>query len=418
MTPASRQDQSTGTAASGGRRHAARLPVQPIPVPRSQTDAGPDSAARRRATWLELFFDLVFVLAVSQLGAVLRADLSPDGFLRFAVLFVPVCWVWIGYSYYADLFDPGDAPNALPYRLVMLLAMLDSIVLAIALRDATTPGGSARFALVYAALRLLLVALYAYAAWSVPAARDLALRHVVGFGAGAAIWLASLAVPLPARFVVWAIGLAVEIAAPIWAYLTTPVVPAQRSHMPERLGLFTLIVLGEAIVVVGAGVAATEWAWRSMLTAALGFAIAACVWQLYFERFDEDAFSRAAASGSRRVIAIAFVYGYGHFFVYAGITAASVGIELAIGEAGLPALATAGRAALCGGLATTLAGVTAIQIAASPTLPDADRIARLVALALVVAFGLAGAFVAPPLLVGALAVTLAALIGWEAVGAR
>jgi low temperature requirement protein LtrA len=85
------------------------LPVRPLPFPRSPHDGGTDSAPRRRATWLELFFDLVFVLAASQLGAVLRADLSPGGFLRFAVLFVPVCWVWIGYSYFADLFDPGDA---------------------------------------------------------------------------------------------------------------------------------------------------------------------------------------------------------------------------------------------------------------------------------------------------------------------
>jgi low temperature requirement protein LtrA len=358
------------------------------------------------------------VLAVSQLGTVLRADLSLDGFLRFALLFVPVCWVWIGYSYYADLFDPGDAPNALPYRLIVLLAMLDSIVLAIALRDATTAAGSARFALVYAALRLLLVALYAYAAWSVPVARDLALRHVVGFGAGAAIWLASLAVPPPPRFAIWAVGLAVEIAAPVWGYLTTPVVPAQRSHMPERLGLFTLIVLGEAIVVVGAGVAATEWAWRSMATAALGFAIAAAFWQLYFGRFDEEAFNRAAASGSRRAIAIAFVYGYAHFVVYAGITAASVGIELAIGAAGLPALPAAGRAALCGGLAAALAGVTAIQIASSPSLPNDVRAARLVALAIVVALGFVGGILAPPLLVGALAITLVALIAWEATASQ
>ena len=112
----------------------------------------------RRATWLELFFDLVFVLAIAELAHLLHDDPSPGGFLRFAFLFVPVWWAWSGFTYYADLFDV-DGPA---YRVAMLAAMLASIALALNVRDAFA-GGSADFAATYLGLRALLVGLYAWA---------------------------------------------------------------------------------------------------------------------------------------------------------------------------------------------------------------------------------------------------------------
>ncbi len=133
--------------------------------------------------------------------------------------------------------------------------------------------------------------------------------------------------------------------------------------MPERFGLFALIVLGDAIVVVGSGVGETGWAWPSLLTAALGFAIAFCLWWLYFGRIDEEAISRAAASASGhwRVIALSFAYGYGHLLIYAGITAAGVGIAFAIEGGEGAAQETGARAALCGGLAVALLGMAISQ---------------------------------------------------------
>jgi low temperature requirement protein LtrA len=394
------------------RKHGNAQGRQRALVPLNTSMSEQAFVMRRHATWLELFFDLVFVLAVAQLGRLLSANPTAGGFLLFALLFVPVWWVWTGFSCYGDLFDPGDGPGGLPYRLVMFLAMLDSLVLAVTLHSADTASGSALFALTYAALRLLLVALYGEAAWRMPHVRDFAMRYIIGFTAGALIWLVSIAVPPPARYAVWAIALLIELGTPVWAYLTTSTMPVQRSHMPERFGLFTLIVLGGAIVVVGSGVAETGWVCPAVLTATLGFAIAVCVWWLYFARIDEEAFDRAAASGQWRPIAVSFVYGYGHLLIYAGITAASVGIEFAIADAA-PTLAGGAPAALCGGLAAALVGITAVQIAAVPTLPGPIQIARFVAVVVLLTLGLTGSAMTPLLLVGLIAALCVALLWWE-----
>jgi low temperature requirement protein LtrA len=242
----------------------------------------------------------------------------------------------------------------------------------------------------------------------------------VGFGAGAMIWLLSLAVPPPTRYAVWTVALAIELATPIWAYLTTTAILVQHSHMPERFGLFALIVLGDAVVVVGSGVSETGWAWPSLLTATLGFAIAFCLWWLYFGRFDEEAISRAAASASGhwRVIALSFAYGYGHLLIYAGITAAGVGIDFAIEGSGETALAVGARAALCGGLAVALSGMTISQTGTTPALPRRARDARLAAVAVLALLGLVGGAVPSPLLVALIAALCALLVWREAVPIR
>jgi low temperature requirement protein LtrA len=377
-------------------------------------DSPPRLTRERHATWLELFFDLVFVLAVAQLGRLLHASPTPEGFRLYALLFVPVWWVWTGFSYYADLFDSEAGRGAFLYRIVMFFVMLDSIALAVTLLDATTSTGSALFALIYAALRLLLVLLYGIAAWQAPQARDFALRHAVGFGAGAMIWLLSLAVPPPTRYAVWTVALAVELATPIWAYLTTTAIPVQRSHMPERFGLFALIVLGDAIVIVGSGVDKTGWSWPALLTATFGFAIAFCLWWLYFARFDEETISRAAASASGhwRVILHSFAYGYGHLLIYAGITATGVGIAFAIEGGGETALAAGARAALCGGLAVALLGMAISQTTTTPGLPERVLYSRLDAFAVLALLGLVGGLMPSPLLV-ALIAALCVLLVWR-----
>lgn len=231
-----------------------------IPVEsRQATSRGPvlyaSGRGERHATWLELFFDLVFVLAIAELAGYLHDHLTPAGFLGFALLSLPVWLVWSNFSYFADLFDV-EGPL---YRVATLAAMLASIALAVSVHDALD-GGSAGFAAAYAALRVLLIVLYAWAWRRVEETRPLAARQLAGFSAGAAIWSASLLVPEPARYWLWAAGLGVDVATPVLAQLSVLArAPVQRSHLPERFGLFTMVVLGESIVVTGLGVADTRW---------------------------------------------------------------------------------------------------------------------------------------------------------------
>ncbi len=149
----------------------------------------------RHATWLELFFDLVFVLTIAELAHYLHDHLTVGGFLGFAFLFLPVWLVWSNFSYYADLFDV-DSPF---YWVTMLAAMLFSISLAVNVHGALD-GGSTGFAASYVALRVLLVGLYAWAWRYVEETRALAAWHIAGFSAGALIWGVSLLVPEPARY--------------------------------------------------------------------------------------------------------------------------------------------------------------------------------------------------------------------------
>lgn len=190
----------------------------------------------RHATWTELFFDLVFVAAVAQLGAGLHEHLSFGGAAAFVGLFVPVWWAWTGYAYAADLFDADDAL----FRVVLLSAMLSSAALAATI-PAAFAGHSAGFVIAYAVLRADLVVLYAWAWRSDRTLGRLLGPHVVGFGLGTVLWLSSLAVPAPVRYGVWAVALAIELSAGLVAYLRRADVPKHRSHMPERLGQFALI---------------------------------------------------------------------------------------------------------------------------------------------------------------------------------
>lgn len=117
-----------------------------------------EADAHRAASWLELFFDLVFVVAIAQLGAALDHDLSDGGVARFALLFAPVWWSWAGYTMYADRFDTDDVA----FRLLLLAGMLGVAAMAVAI-PAAFAGRSVAFALAYVAVRAALILRYARA---------------------------------------------------------------------------------------------------------------------------------------------------------------------------------------------------------------------------------------------------------------
>lgn len=145
-------------------------------------------------------------------------------------------------------------------RLLAPLAPAERAALAASIGQAAD-GASTMFVIAYVALRLILIGLFARVRPAAPAqVRPFIERYLLGNGAGAVVWLASLAVPEPARYALWVIALGIEIGTPIWAVTTfrgQPYVPRifHPGHIRERYGLFTLIVLGESILAVAAGTA-------------------------------------------------------------------------------------------------------------------------------------------------------------------
>ncbi|MEL6814640.1 MAG: low temperature requirement protein A [Cyanobacteria bacterium J06598_3] len=317
----------------------------------------------RHATWLELFFDLVFVLTMAELAHLLHGHPDWAGLVSFVVLFVPVWWLWIDFSYYADQFDV----NRGLYRLIFLGVMFGIVVLALTIPDALA-AGSANFALVYAALRLVIIGLYMQAWRLVPQSRELTARYATSFSVAFFFWLVSIVVPVPMRFWLWAIALLIEISNGPITYLTIRTVPQQKSHMDERFGLFVIIVLGEAIIAVASGVADTAWQWRNVLTATGGFITAVSLWWMYFERADESTINWALRGGKLALFR-SYVYGYSHVLAFMGIVATGVGIQFAIEAASGAVFSAPMRTALCGGIAVFLAGVTTLQWASPRSLP-------------------------------------------------
>jgi low temperature requirement protein LtrA len=307
----------------------------------------------RHASWLELFFDLVFVLAVAQVAQILAKNSDVAGVLKYAVLFVPIWWTWIGFTFYADRFESDEAA----YRILTFAGMLAVAALSLTLGNAFTPEGDIPLVVTYALVRLVLIALYIRSAYYVPLARSLALQYICGFGGAVLIFYLSLLTEPPVRYYLWAAAVILELATPFLNVRLTRIIPYDFSHIPERFGLFTIIVLGEAVIATATGASAVSWTAAPIAMASIGFAMAACVWWINFDFVEDDAIK------SRSLIP-RFIYLYGHYFIVTSIVALGIGVEHAIKETGdehlhLPTLALIG-----GSIATYLSAITLIQLAA------------------------------------------------------
>jgi low temperature requirement protein LtrA len=333
-----------------------------------------DAHDERHATWTELFFDLVFVVAVAELGALLHDEPTLTGALRCAGLFVPVWWVWICFTVYADRFDTDDAV----FRLAMLAAML-----------------------AYAALRLILFALYERARRAAPEAAALLGRYLRCFSLALAIWLASLAFTGTARYVLWAVAMVVELGTPV----TTPrailqATPLHPSHLPERFGLFTLIVLGETVVTAISETTRIDWTVAAALTAAGAFAAAGCLWWVYFDLLD--------SSQIRRSLVATQVYFNAHLPLVIALTMIGVGAQLAIADASSADAGGPVRGFLLGGAALALVAMVVIELAGEQRASSRATRSRMGAAALLAVVAAVGGGLAPLALVAVLTAVLVA----------
>jgi low temperature requirement protein LtrA len=306
-------------------------------VPLSPRDVGaarhapPASSGDRKVTWLELFFDLVFVAALSQLGGRLAHDYSFHELGRFALLLLVIWWAWHGYVSYATRFDTDDRFE----RMATLLQMLAVIFMAANAEEGLDSVSSAGFAAAYAIMRLILVGRYLRAARR-PGARHVALEHAVGFGAAAVVWLLSSAAPVPARYGLWGAALAIDLGTALVTARHTLGLPPNAAHLPERFGLFTLILLGEAIVAVMKGIQGQpEWSVAAASTALSSVLLVAAVWWAYFEGAGAAAHRHVTCQADCRKLSF---WSSAHLPLYLGIALAGLGAEHAVTGGGWHAL--------------------------------------------------------------------------------
>jgi low temperature requirement protein LtrA len=279
-----------------------------------------DPHKERRVTWMELFFDLIFVAAVAQVGAPLAKDYSWTGLLRYGFLFVLIWWAWSGHTLYSTRFDHDD----LVHRVLILIQCFIAAVMAANAKEGLDSRSSAGFGAAYAGIRIVLVIQYVRAR-RVAETRTLTTRYALGFGAAAAIWIASAFLDAPARYWVWAAALAADFATPWLAARHSIKFPPDANHFPERFGLFTIILLGEFVAAVMRGIESQEyWSFPAAATAFLSMAFAFVLRWWYF-----DVGQCASARHVRtKQEAVRFqIWHYAHLPMFLGIGVAGVGFE-------------------------------------------------------------------------------------------
>ena len=274
-------------------------------------------AGHRQATWAELFFDLIFVVAVAQLAAFLLHNLTWRGVGIYLLAYLPVWLGWVFATIYANRFDTDD----LGQRLITFAQMLAVAAMAASIAEET----GLQFAIAIAVFRLLVALSYARVRAAVPAALPLANRMMSQMLVSAGIWIASTFVHGDLRLAFWAAAILVELAAafvPQWQRLIASV-PLHLRHLPERFGLFVIIVLGETVLAVVVGVAEADWAATAVVFGAIGLTISFSLWWIYFETVTAEAMHHL---GAFRPIGWILA----HAPLVMGITALGVGIEITI----------------------------------------------------------------------------------------
>ena len=273
----------------------------------------------RASTPLELLFDLCFVVGVSQAAGRLHHALSADdighGIGSYLMVFFAIWWAWVNFTWFASAYDNDDVP----YRVTTLVQITGALILAAGVPRAFDDNNFTVVVIGYVVMRLAMVGQWLRVSWSDPVRRVTALRFAVGITIVQIGWVLRSTVSdryLTASFIVLVIA---ELAVPIYGERAAGTT-WHPTHIAERYGLFTLIVLGEAIL---AATTAIQTGFDTggergdlLVLSVSGLVTVFAMWWIYFDRPGEELL-RTARSG--------FFFGYGHYFVFAAAAAVGAG---------------------------------------------------------------------------------------------
>lgn len=285
------------------------------PVLHAPTDHGHGKAV----TWLELFYDLIFVAAIIQLGDFLSEDVSLGGFGLFALHFVPLWLVWSGFTFYENRFNIDDVAH----RLVIIVKMFAVGLMAISSHQAMA-GEPALFALAWTIVQLIIVGLHVRTWLQVPETRAYCRYWGGVFAVGAAATGISIFIPGVWTYALWAVAILAVILSPMAAPARelSNRFPLDQHHLAERYGLLTIIVLGESFVKVLSYLTAPEVEPEYLLKGGFNLALTCCVWWIYF-----DDVAGAKVKEQRGAWVVWFL---AHLPLAASVTAVGVAVKKAV----------------------------------------------------------------------------------------
>jgi low temperature requirement protein LtrA len=321
----------------------------------------------RRVTFLELFYDLVYVVIIAELSHALARNISMAGVGTFVFLFIIVWWAWFNGAMYHDLHGNNDIRT----RVFTFLQMLTVAAMAVFAHNAMGDG-SVGFALSYAAFHLILTWLWSRTGVYDPNHRSLSRPYSRTFLITSLLFIISIVVPAPWRFVLWVLALLVDLSllSLLWTHRNSAIqeeinrVVLISPSAVERFGLFTIIVLGEVIVGVVSGVAQHPHLSGIVGSIAfLGMMIAIGLWWIYFDFVS----GRSPIPGTRERLR----WIYSHLPVTMGITAVGASILNVVEHAG-ESLPGGVRWLLVGAIAVALTSIAFIL--KSLNLPESQRI--------------------------------------------
>ncbi len=289
------------------------------PFLRAETADGQE----RHATWQETFFDLAFVAVIGQFSNLLVRDFTLHGLSISILLFIPMWWVWVGQVYYLSRFDSEDFIQKLTS--LVLIIFVAAMGVAVPRVEA---GNHAPFAICYTCLRIILVFQYLMVGRHVPRAKAMVKIYTSGFSVAALLWLVSAWVPMPWAVLFWATGIIIDFWTPFICSKIALEMPPDPSHVPERFGLFTIIVLGEAVIATVTALGGQKLSLPQISIGIGGLLMAFSVWWIYFEGVG-GAQARVIKSISdvRRTIP----WLYAHLPMQIGIVVMAAGIKIAMG---------------------------------------------------------------------------------------
>ncbi|UOQ57324.1 low temperature requirement protein A [Leucobacter allii] len=276
----------------------------------------------RAASPLELFFDLVFVVAVSQAAQNLHHGISEGhagpAVLAYVMVFFAIWWAWMNFTWFASAFDTDDWL----YRLSTIVQMGGVLVLAAGVHDAMSAGEWDTVTWGYVIMRLAMVGQWLRLAASDPEQRRTAIRYAIGIAAVQLLWVARILFSADVQFWTFWPCLVLEVLVPIWAERARST-PWHPHHIAERYSLFVLILLGESLLASANAIIdalnSGEHLPGLIGLAVAGIALAAGIWWMYF----------SGEYGDRlRTMRQAFGFGYAHFILFAAVGAVSAGIEV------------------------------------------------------------------------------------------
>ncbi len=383
---------------------------------RSTTSLRREAGVEQHATTLELFYDLVFVFAITQVSHLLLDDLSWTGAGQATLVLLVVWWSWNYTTWVTNELDPGSTA----VRLLLIGLMLASLLMAIAIPDAF--GAKALlFAGAYVSIQvgrhLFLTFVAAEAGTN---ERIRAGRILIWFIAAGVLWIAGALADGSARTALWLAALAVDYVAPLvtfWVPGASRITPEAwdvgTGHFAERFQLFIIIALGETIVITGATTSQHELTTATIVAFSLAFLITAALWWLYFNLVAAIAERRLAEAVNRTVLA-RDAYTYLHVVIVAGILLSAVGDELVIAHP-TDELPDGELLAVVSGPALYLLSLVLLRLRMSGTL----GLRRLAGAIACLAIGAIGTF-APALVVSALlfGVLVAVIVGDQIAAAQ